>query len=160
MKKTLIIISIIILVLCLLKNTYQNEETIRFRIIANSNSIEDQKLKKEVLNNISKELLSNNSTNINEERKYIKEKLPLFEQKIKEKTNNYSINYGYNYFPEKIYKNKTYKAGEYESLVITLGEGTGNNFWCILFPPLCMIDEEEEKIEYKSLIKEVINKYF
>lgn len=149
-----------ILILCIFKNAYQNEDTIRFRIIANSNSIEDQQLKREVLNNISKELLNSNPTNINEERKYIKEKLPLFEQKVKETTNNYSINYGYNYFPEKTYKGKTYEAGEYESLVITLGEGTGNNFWCILFPPLCMIDEEEEKIEYKSLIKEVINKYF
>ena len=160
MKKIVIIISMIILILCIFKNAYQNEDTIRFRIIANSNSIEDQQLKREVLNNISKELLNSNPTNINEERKYIKEKLPLFEQKVKETTNNYSINYGYNYFPEKTYKGKTYEAGEYESLVITLGEGTGNNFWCILFPPLCMIDEDEEKIEYKSLIKEVINKYF
>ena len=160
MKKIVIIISMTILILCIFKNAYQNEDTIRFRIIANSNSIEDQQLKREVLNNISKELLNSNPTNINEERKYIKEKLPLFEQKVKETTNNYSINYGYNYFPEKTYKGKTYEAGEYESLVITLGEGTGNNFWCILFPPLCMIDEEEEKIEYKSLIKEVINKYF
>ena len=160
MKKIVIIISMTILILCIFKNAYQNEDTIRFRIIANSNSIEDQQLKREVLNNISKELLNSNPTNINEERKYIKEKLPLFEQKVKETTNNYSTNYGYNYFPEKTYKGKTYEAGEYESLVITLGEGTGNNFWCILFPPLCMIDEEEEKIEYKSLIKEVINKYF
>ena len=160
MKKIVIIISMTILILCIFKNAYQNEDTIRFRIIANSNSIEDQQLKREVLNNISKELLNSNPTNINEERKYIKEKLPLFEQKVKETTNNYSINYGYNYFPEKTYKGKTYEAGEYESLVITLGEGTGNNFWCILFPPRCMIDEDEEKIEYKSLIKEVINKYF
>ena len=86
--------------------------------------------------------------------------MPTFENKIKEKTDNYTINYGYNYFPKKTYRNKTYEEGEYESLVITLGEGKGNNFWCILFPPLCMVDEDQNDIEYKSFIKEVINKVF
>ena len=51
---------------------------------------------------------------------------------------------------------------DYESLVITLGEGAGNNFWCVLFPPLCLLDTEEEpeNVEYTSFVKEVIDKYF
>ena len=66
-----------------------------------------------------------------------------------------------NYFPEKEYKGIYYEEGEYESLVITLGNGIGENFWCILFPPLCLVDEEETTdIEYTSIIKELINKYF
>ena len=76
--------------------------------------------------------------------------------------NNYSskfdINYGKNYFPEKTYRNITYPEGEYESLVVTIGNGQGKNFWCVLFPPLCLIDEDTES--YPSLIKEIINKYF
>ena len=113
------------------------------------------------MKDISNDLIKRNIKTISQERKYLLNKIPKFEEKIKEKTNNYDINYGNNYFPEKKYNGKTYKAGNYESLVITLGEGNGKNFWCILFPPLCMIDEkEQEKIEYKSVIKEVINKIF
>ena len=160
MKKFIIIISIIILVLSLNKNNDNKEEMIRFRIIASSNEEKDQKLKREIINSISKDLINNNIKTIEEERNYLKNNLPTFENKIKEKTDNYTINYGYNYFPKKTYRNKTYEEGEYESLVITLGEGKGNNFWCILFPPLCMVDEDQHDIEYKSFIKEVINKVF
>lgn len=161
MKKIVIIISVILIGLCIIKEKTLPQETIRFRIIANSNSIDDQTLKKEILKEISNDLINNKISNIEEERNYLNSKLPSFESKIKEKTSNYSINYGNNYFPKKEYKGKKYAAGEYESLVITLGEGGGSNFWCILFPPLCMIDEEtQEKTEYKSFIKEVINKYF
>ena len=73
---------------------------------------------------------------------------------------SFHINYGKNYFPEKEYKDVIYEEGEYESLAITLGEGKGKNFWCVLFPPLCLIDKEDENIEYKSLIKDIIEKYF
>ena len=165
MKKLLIILSIIITILCINKPVTIPKESIRFRIIANSDSIEDQTLKKEILNNLSKELSNtSNLTSIEESRKYIKRELPLFTE-IVDKTlkdnnsdKNFHINYGKNYFPEKTYKNVIYPEGEYESLVITLGEGKGQNFWCVLFPPLCLIDEDN--IEYKSIIKEVIDKYF
>ena len=47
----------------------------------------------------------------------------------------------------------------YESLVITLGKGQGDNFWCILFPPLCMIEENKD-YEYKSFFKEIFDNIF
>ena len=72
---------------------------------------------------------------------------------------NFKINYGKNYFPRKEYKNVIYEEGEYESVVITIGDGNGKNFWCVLFPPLCMMDEDSN-IEYSSLVKEIIDKYF
>jgi stage II sporulation protein R len=62
-----------------------------------------------------------------------------------------------------MYKGKTYKPDNYESLVITLGDGLGENFWCVLFPPLCLLetsDEEIDDVEYTSFIKEIIDKYF
>ena len=77
--------------------------------------------------------------------------------------NTYNINYGTNHFPEKEYKGVIYQEGDYESLVITLGEGLGDNFWCVLFPPLCLLeaeDTETDKVEYTSFIKEIIDKYF
>ena len=72
----------------------------------------------------------------------------------------YSINFGYNYFPEKEFKGITYEEGMYESLLINLGEAKGNNWWCVLFPPLCLLEaEESEEVEYKVFIQELIEKY-
>ena len=74
---------------------------------------------------------------------------------------NYDINFGYNYFPKKEFKGVEYKEGMYESLVVTLGNGEGNNWWCVLFPPICMIEAEESTdVEYTTMIKEIMNKYF
>jgi stage II sporulation protein R len=43
-------------------------------------------------------------------------------------------------FPTKLYGNRLYPAGDYEGLLITLGAGQGENWWCVLFPPLCFVD--------------------
>ena len=91
--------------------------------------------------------------------------VPLIEENIKStlKDNNineeYHINYGVNYFPEKTYKGITYKAGNYKSYVVTLGEGKGENYWCVLFPPLCLIDENVNDYDYHFLIKDILSKY-
>ena len=79
--------------------------------------------------------------------------------------NNYAlpfdINYGLNYFPKKEYKGTIYNEGYYESLVVTLGSGLGDNWWCVLFPPLCLIEaSDSSNIEYTTLVSEVLNKYF
>ncbi len=72
-----------------------------------------------------------------------------------------NVKYGMNYFPEKIYKGEKYPEGEYESMVIEIGEHSGDNYWCVLFPPLCMIDaEESEEAEYSFFISEMIKKFF
>ena len=73
----------------------------------------------------------------------------------------YKVNYGNNFFPKKEYNGVSYESGFYESLVITLGEGKGNNWWCVLFPPLCLIDEDDNlnQTEYKLYISEIIEKY-
>ena len=73
---------------------------------------------------------------------------------------DYEVSFGLNYFPEKEYKGVVYKEGEYESLVITLGNGEGENFWCVLFPPICTLEvEEDEDISYRFLIKDLFDKY-
>ena len=173
MKKTVIILALIVLVLSLNKQEQVviPKEAIRFRVIANSNKEEDQNLKKKVVNNLNKNIqtLTFTAKDISSSREMIKSSLPRFESTIQKtlndenSTQNYTLNYGMNYFPEKEYKGVIYEEGEYESLVITLGDGLGDNFWCILFPPLCLLEADEEnleEIEYKSFIKEVIEKYF
>lgn len=158
MKKIVIILAIIIGILSIQeKQIVIPEKTIRFRIIANSNKEEDQLLKKTIIKSLEKELMIKEN-NLEEARIHIQKSIPKFEEQIKQVTNsNYSITYGYHFFPQKEWKKVIFPEGKYESLVITLGDGMGENFWCILFPPLCMIDEEEE--EYPSLIKEVLMHY-
>ena len=163
MKKTILILSIIILVLSLNKHEYRiPKDSIRFRVIANSNNQNDQQLKYKVVENLKSNLINTNkSTNIVETREYIEENLPLFTNIVDKTLNNkeeFNINYGKNYFPEKTYNDITYPEGEYESLVVTIGDGEGDNFWCVLFPPLCF--EEKEDYHYKSFIKEIFNKIF
>ena len=175
MKKIIVIVLVLCGILAFSRKTDKvmiPDEAIRFRIIANSNSDIDQtnkllvrdKLETEIVN----DLLSTN--NITEARNTIKYNLNNYENIIEKtlKENNintdFTINYGYNYFPEKEYKGVKYNSGEYESLVVTLGNGIGKNWWCVLFPPLCLLEaeegKEEAKVEYKFFVKEMIDKYF
>ncbi len=141
-------------------------EAIRVRIIANSNSDKDiqekEKIKEEINKFVDKKI--NNVTNINDVRKIIVENIKNIENVVEKtmKENNYQktfkINYGMNYFPDKEFKGVKYNKGNYESLVITIGEGKGNNYWCVLYPPLCKIDNNENN-DYRFLIKEILNKY-
>ena len=174
MKK---IITIIVLIILMIVTMSKEEEVIipkdaiRFRVIANSNDLKDQQEKKKIAktlgNNITKLLKNQNS--LQETRTTLKKNINTFTTTIQEEMkndnydNNVEVNYGMNYFPEKTYKGVKYKEGEYESLVVTLGKGEGNNFWCILFPPLCLLEAEEDdtnEVEYTSFVKELIDKYF
>ena len=66
-----------------------------------------------------------------------------------------------NYFPSKTYKGIVYDGGYYNSLVVTLGDGEGDNWWCVLFPPLCLMEENEttSDVEYKFFVKSIIEKF-
>ena len=79
---------------------------------------------------------------------------------VSSKTDDYQLNYGRNYFPKKVYKGVIYEEGEYDSLVITLGKGLGENWWCVLYPPLCLIDDNNttSDVEYRSLVMDLISK--
>ena len=168
MKKIIIVLAIVMTILSINKEekVIIPKEAIRFRIIGNSNKKVDQELKKEIVNEISKDLLLSKNINIEEAREVIKKSIPKYEEKINktlEKNRikqDYNINFGINHFPKKEYKGIIYEEGDYESLVISLGEAKGNNFWCVLFPPICMIDNNNKDIEYKSFIKEFINNHF
>lgn len=146
------------------------DSAIRFRVLANSNSPRDQKIKEDIRDKMQEELynLLKNTQSTKEARKIINENLDDFDyilkSEMKDMEYSYTIDYGMHEFPEKTYKDITYEAGLYESLLVTLGKGQGDNWWCVLFPPLCLLEAEEsintEEIEYKSFIKEIIEKYF
>lgn len=169
MKKVIISLFVVMVVLLVSSNNTKTviipEDAIRFRIIANSNSLEDQKNKFEIKKDLEPIIGSilTKSENINETRNNLSSNMFQIKKEIENHTTDYKINYGYNYFPEKTYKGVTYKEGSYESLVVTLGDGLGDNWWCVLFPPLCLLEASEEKLDdntYSFYIKEVIDKYF
>jgi stage II sporulation protein R len=139
------------------------DESIRFRIIANSNSLEDQNLKKLIKGELEINLfpLLENSQSIYETRNIIHQNKNLIDEILSKYNIDYDINYGINFFPEKEYDDYVYQEGNYESLVIKLGEAKGNNWWCVMYPPLCLIDQNsnnKEDIEYKLYIKEILQK--
>lgn len=173
MKKIIIFVLLIISLLFLVDNNVSSEtiipdSAIRFRVIGNSNTVYDQNIKLQIRNVIQNKILelTRNTKTIEEVRTIMKEHqkelYDITNEKLKELNYDkpFKLNYGYNYFPKKKYKGVTYKEGNYESLVITLGEGNGNNFWCVIFPPLCMAEiEDTNEVEYKFFVKEIIDKY-
>lgn len=175
MKKLFILSLLSLVIITVINNNYNKviipKEAIRFRVIANSNSEYDQTNKKKIAKTLSTDIVEilKETSSISDARATLQNNLTSFEKTAQEvaKSNNYkeniNVDYGTHYFPEKEYKGVTYKEGEYESLVVTLGSGKGENFWCVLFPPLCLLEADEadtDKIEYKSFIKELIDKYF
>ena len=137
---------------------------IRFRVIANSNSLRDQQEKLLIKDNVEKEIYNflSTSTSVLETRDLINKNMDQINNIVSKYNVDYKINYGKNYFPTKNYKGVIYPAGNYESLVITLGEGLGDNFWCVLYPPLCLLDNKKEDtsdIEYQLYVKKLIQEF-
>lgn len=167
MMKNILFIFCAILVLVFISDyiTEENiipEDAIRIRVIASSNNDEAQELKVEIKEELEDYLYKQiqGVRSIEDADKVIKESIPQVKTIIDKYTSDYDVNYGMNYFPEKEYKGIIYEAGEYQSLVVTLGNGTGNNWWCVLFPPLCLLEAEESTdVEYRSYVSEMIDKY-
>jgi len=125
------------------------DESIRLRILANSDKEKDQELKRAVRDRVNEEITTwvEDMTDIEKARALIQSKLPEIEQMVadviedKGANNDFTVEYGENVtFPVKLYGDYLYPPGEYEAILITIGEGQGANWWCVLFPPLCFLD--------------------
>ena len=167
MKKIILIISIILVIILLSNNNYNvTNDMIRFRVIANSNKSEDIIMKEKVVKTLSNLLFKNNDS-IEDTRNNVISNINNIENKIDKlfKKNKYdmtyNISYGLNHFPKKEYNGQVFSEGDYESLVIEIGEAKGNNYFCILYPPLCMIDEDKtDEVKYDFKIVELLKKLF
>lgn len=121
---------------------------IRLHVKANSDTEEDQALKLKVRDRILKETapLLEKSESIEETRAIVKENLDniksIAEDVIKEEGKDYKVevNFGMTSFPTRKYGEMVLPAGEYEALLVTIGEGKGQNWWCVMFPPLCFVE--------------------
>lgn len=122
-----------------------SESVTRLHIVANSNSQYDQKIKLDVRDNII------SSVEINKDN--IEDVLPETERKVNEylEKNNVpyraKVEYGDTYFPTKTYANLSLPKGEYKAVNVKLGKALGENWWCVMFPPLCFTDGATGKVD-------------
>ena len=63
-------------------------------------------------------------------------------------------------FPTRIYGEYILPAGEYTALILRLGKGEGDNWWCVVYPPLCFVGDSNANVIYKSKIKEIIAQFY
>ncbi len=134
------------------KQSDLSDKLIRLHVIANSDSEDDQALKYKVRDRILEKVsaLTADATDITDARAIIRRNLDALAETAQ---NEISANgYTYNaeaslenvFFPTRDYGSFALPAGEYESLRIIIGEGVGKNWWCVLFPPLCISAAEAE----------------
>ncbi len=125
------------------------QEIIRFHVIANSDSDEDQELKLLVRDNLVNHLspILSKTDSILEAKDIIEQRLPYIQELAEDtvKENGYSypvtVSLSQSYFPLKIYGDYTFPPGYYDALRVQIGEAQGRNWWCLMFPPLCFVDE-------------------
>jgi len=131
------------------------DEAIRLRILANSNHASDQNLKLIVRDNVSLYVseLVKEMKNIDDARQVIAEHVDEIEEIVEDtlqtqgKSDSSTVSFRKNVpFPEKNYDNYLYPEGLYEAILITIGDGKGDNWWCVLFPPLCFVEFSTEEI--------------
>ena len=142
------------------------EEVIRFHVLANSDKDFDQQLKINVKNEIVKmlETMLKNSKSKEETKSMLIDNLTQINEKAKQIVKENGFDYDVktlitkSYFPTKVYGDIRLPAGEYEALKIIIGSGKGENWWCVMFPPLCFVDAtfKEVPIKDKVLLKNVL----
>lgn len=134
------------------------EEVLRFHVLANSDSEEDQRLKMKVKEEILAYLKQKlpNAKSVEEAKKWTgshKEELEqVADQTIRKEGYSYSVKVELteSYFPQKTYGDVTFPAGEYEALRIKIGKAKGHNWWCVLYPNLCFVDATNAVVPKKS----------
>ena len=122
------------------------EDVVRLHILANSNSEIDQEVKlkvRDALLETNASILSDSVTKENAKEHFESSKdilLKTAKKTLKENGFNYNVKITLQeeYFNTRSYGNLTFPAGQYTALKIVLGEGEGKNWWCVMFPPLCV----------------------
>lgn len=131
-------------------NTYVPGQLIRLHVVANSDSEEDQALKRLVRDKVVEQtyLLFRNAKDVNEAKLIAANNLEVIRQaalaEVRKAGKPYDVKVelGKFMFPAKTYGSLNLAAGKYEALRVIIGSGEGKNWWCVLFPPLCFIDAE------------------
>jgi stage II sporulation protein R len=156
---------------------YNKNNLIRLHVIANSNSPDDQSLKLKVRDRILKtsESFLLNVENPRKAEAILRDKLDLLAEAAQEELGRYRVALPVQVqlaefeFPEKAYSFGVLKAGKYKGLRVVIGAGKGHNWWCVLYPPLCLLapdapvlkdgKKNRVKAEYKlALLEKLVKK--
>lgn len=143
-----------------------SKKVIRFHVLAESDEKYDQELKLQVKDAVV-EYLSPKLADVRSKKearaiiqKNFKAIKTVAENKIRKQGYNYTVRVYLTYceFPTKIYEDLTFPAGEYEALRVDIGNAKGKNWWCLMYPPLCFVNEtysvvpEQSKSQLKQLL--------
>jgi len=170
MKKffsVILIVAVIILLIVINGESVGNGELLRIHIRANSNETIDQSIKYKIKDEMVKYLtpyLSNVESKAEAE-SVIKCRLNDINKIVDRLLHQNGFNYTCNakicneYFPTRVYEDITVESGYYDALILELGKAEGDNWWCVVYPPLCFVNTtytNGEGIVYKSKILEII----
>ena len=147
-----------------------NYDYLRIHIRANSNSDIDQNVKYKI-KDVVLEFLTPYLCNVDSKQQAIEivennfAKLRVICLNVLHENGfDYSLNLKINneYFPARTYANTTLESGYYDAVIVELGEAQGDNWWCVMYPPLCFVNKNENinQIKYKSIIYEWFQKLF
>ena len=173
MKNKICVIVVLILLLIIgasfLPTAEVEYDYLRLHIRANSKSEIDQNIKYEIKDELVEFLTPYfcNVTSKNEAIEIVnnlKEKMSEICVEVLRKNGfNYSANVKINneYFPTRTYSNTTLESGYYDAVIVELGSAEGDNWWCVMYPPLCFITRENQtEITFKSKIVEWFKSIF
>ena len=151
-KPALLLVAALAILICIsnleFSEQIEKESLIRIHVLANSDSQADQQLKLQVKDAVVGYLQPQleQSQSIEESRQIIQDQLPQIAQTatntLRQAGSSYDVTlqYGHFDFPVKYYGSFSLPAGNYEALRILIGQGKGQNWWCVLFPPMCFTD--------------------
>lgn len=173
-KNSLILLFLLFLYISISAISYVNavssnieESFFRLHVIANSDSKEDQDLKYKVRDNLIKYMnticsdTKNKEEAINIAKNNLEEFQKIAEETIKENGFSYDVcvEIGNFSFPTKNYGDVSLPAGYYDALKVKIGKAQGQNWWCVMFPPLCFVNVSSGIVpdESKELMKQDLN---
>lgn len=144
--------------LCFTAVSPGNENILRLHVIANSDSAADQEVKLAVRDAIlTCEADLANCADSREAKAALMADGDALLSAVEETLRANGMTYGAQLmigvydFPDKLYGDTLYPAGRYEALRVVLGEGKGHNWWCVMFPPLCILELPDGEIDYEEL---------
>lgn len=153
-KKVLAFAAAALVIAVMFLGTTLDKDIVRIHILANDNTPEAQAIKLKVRDEVNEYLapLLSGCKKKSEAMAILEENLPALEQLAEQTADcRAEVTLGQEEFPQKTYNDIVYPAGEYTALMIRLGEGAGQNWWCVAFPPMCYTSAEEDTVVYKSL---------
>ena len=171
MKKLLFALLIVILFFGLTGCSSANaQDCLRIHIRANSNTVCDQQIKYQIKDKVvdfltplladatdktkAKQIVIQNQQNI----------CKIADDLLKDNGFDYksSSTVQKEFFPTRSYDNFVFEQGEYDALIVNLGSGVGDNWWCVVYPPLCFVGGEltGNNLVYKSKLQEIISRFF